>query len=73
MSYDQTKYKSLRTLQVPFQTALALADDAAPDLSNLTALAAIPDLNTGTATTAQISTTVNLILARLRSQGLIAP
>lgn len=34
--------------------------------------AAIADLNTGTATTAQIATAVNLILARLRAAGIIA-
>jgi hypothetical protein len=73
MTYDHTKFTKLRSLRVPRPVALALADDSNPlsTQGTITKMDLIAQLNTGTATTAQIATAVNTLLTELIAAGLM--
>jgi len=72
MTYDATKYKKLRHLEVDHRTAIALADASAPNMGPV--VAAIADIPTpGSATAPTCAAKINEVLAALRTAGYLAP
>lgn len=71
MSYDKAKFNALRSLEVPFQIALALSDDESPLNVTIPVAAAVEDL-AGGADLPTTVTKVNELLAELRTAGLLA-
>lgn len=71
MAYNQTKYKALRSLEVPHKIALALSDTSDPIGATMTGSTQAQANSTATDVPGVV-TDLNALLTKLRARGVIS-